>query len=62
MFIYFYYYYLFFGIREEKNYTPVAKKLLEEKLLAVMLEKDGIKIKNIKLNEITGEASVNIRK
>ncbi|KRW99213.1 Activator of Hsp90 ATPase, N-terminal [Pseudocohnilembus persalinus] len=47
---------------ESKNYTEIAKKLLEEKIKTIKLEQDGIVIENTEVKSIKGEAEINIRK
>ncbi len=47
---------------EQKNYTPAAKKLLEQKILALRLEEGGILVTNHKIKSITGDAEINVRK
>lgn len=44
--------------REQRNYTPQAKRLLEEIILSIALEQDGIKIVNSKIKSIQGEVII----
>ena len=47
-------------IREQKNYTLPAKKLLEELILSITIEQDGIKLENSKIKSIVGDVSVSV--
>ncbi|KAM3134212.1 hypothetical protein pb186bvf_013730 [Paramecium bursaria] len=47
---------------EEKNYTPIAKKLIEEKLKSCKVQNGDFTIFNQEIKNFTGEAQVNIRK
>ncbi|KAL4473219.1 hypothetical protein ABPG72_015600 [Tetrahymena utriculariae] len=47
---------------EQKNYTPQAKKLLEEIILSISIEQDGVKVQNSKIKSINGDAEINVRK
>jgi len=49
---------MLFDIREQKNYTVPAKKLLEELILSIAIEQDGVKLENSKIKSITGDVRV----
>ena len=49
---------MLFDIREQKNYTVPAKKLLEEHILSIAIEQDGVKLENSKIKSITGDVRV----
>jgi hypothetical protein len=42
--------------RENKNYTPIAEKLLREKFDAISINKDSILITTTKVKSCKGEA------
>eukprot|EP01016_Furgasonia_blochmanni_P001225 TRINITY_DN10457_c0_g1_i10.p1 TRINITY_DN10457_c0_g1~~TRINITY_DN10457_c0_g1_i10.p1 ORF type:complete len:328 (+),score=48.59 TRINITY_DN10457_c0_g1_i10:96-1079(+) len=48
--------------RENKNYTDVAKNLIESKLVNYKFKKDGVQFFITKITKFKGEAQVNIRK
>ncbi|CAK71525.1 unnamed protein product (macronuclear) [Paramecium tetraurelia] len=47
---------------EEKNYTTIARQLIEQKIKAIKVESGDIILTNIELKSISGDAQVNIRK
>jgi activator of HSP90 ATPase len=47
---------------EEKNFTKFAKDYLSEELSKLSVTKNGIRVRYYDVKEISGEASVTIRK
>ena len=47
---------------EEKNFTKFAKDYLSKEMCKLMVTKDDIFVRFYEVKEITGEASVTIRK
>ncbi|CAD8157485.1 unnamed protein product [Paramecium pentaurelia] len=47
---------------EEKNYTTIAKQLIEQKINSVKVQSGDVTLTNIEIKSISGDAQVNIRK
>ncbi|CAD8071615.1 unnamed protein product [Paramecium sonneborni] len=47
---------------EEKNYTTIAKQIIEQKIKSIKVESGGIILTNQEIKSISGDAHINIRK